>query len=67
MVVKSKEYNRVFGGYTSLDWTSDGQNYKDTNALLFSIDDSIIYPIKQDSDAVIHLPGDGPSFFDLKF
>lgn len=45
-VVKSKEYNRVFGGFTTLDWSTAGQNYKDDSAFLFSLDDLTVYPVK---------------------
>jgi hypothetical protein len=68
MVTKSLVHNRVFGGFTSLNWTSEtAQTLIDDTALLFSVNDTTIYPVKQGESAIIHLPDDGPSFFDLKF
>ena len=37
----------VFGGYTSVNWRSDGSSYnEDSNAFLFSLNKKLKFPVK---------------------
>ena len=61
------QYDRVFGGYTSIPWTKTGGQYQDNTAFLFSVTDQRKYNIKENMTAVYHLDNEGPSFFDVWF
>jgi len=57
----------IFGGYTSIPWTSVGYNFKEDNtAFLFSFKNSTETPLKlkvnMPASAVYHGPTYGPSF-----
>jgi hypothetical protein len=62
-IIKATD-NKIFGGYTSLNWeSSGGYNYKsDSNAYLFSVDTSQKYPVTQPSSAIFCYSGYGPTF-----
>ena len=55
--------NRRFGGFTSVQWTSSGGEYKDDpNAFLFSLDKQKIYSYKNDKKAIRCYKDYGPTF-----
>ena len=55
--------NRRFGGFTSVQWTSQGGEYKDDpNAFLFSLDKQKIYSYKNDKYAIYCHKNNGPRF-----
>ena len=55
--------NRRFGGFTSVQWTSQGGEYKDDpNAFLFSLDKQKIYSYKKNGKAIYNYKDRGPTF-----
>mmetsp|Transcript_50884 Transcript_50884/g.62326 ORF Transcript_50884/g.62326 Transcript_50884/m.62326 type:complete len:261 (-) Transcript_50884:23-805(-) len=65
-IIKAKKNDILFGGYTSIDWTSSGSWKKDENAFLYSIKNKkhIIYNIKSknSSQVVRHVNQYGPVY-----
>ena len=69
MTIILSNNNYLFGGYTSISWTSDGNNKSDTTAFLFSLTNphnipSTKYLISSGhtGSAVGHHGNDGPKF-----
>ena len=63
-VIKSKKYNHIFGGFTSIGWQSNyvGYDVKDKSAFLFLLTSgfnhkSEIFPISSDAGGVLHDSG----------
>jgi len=59
IIVKSKQYNHVFGGYTSVPWKSSGDWQSDESAFLFLLRSSFghspkLINLKQSDNAVAH-------------
>jgi hypothetical protein len=46
-LIKSKENDRIFGGYTNIAWTTDGQGYKKGSGKSF------IFSLKDDNSFLI--------------
>ena len=46
-MIKSKENDRIFGGYTNIAWTTDGQGYKKGSGKSF------IFSLKDDNSFLI--------------
>ena len=65
-IIKAKKHNILFGGYTSIDWTSSGLWENDDNAFLYSIKNTkhIIYNVdsKNSSHVVRHVDQYGPVY-----
>ena len=67
-IIKSKKYNHIFGGYTSLEWTSTGSAKTDESAFLFLLRSSFghkprIITLKRNGEyAVGHYSSYGPCF-----
>jgi len=62
VVCKSKAYEKVFGGYTSKNW-SQGENYvDDPEAFLFSLSNSTKLPVSESSCAIYCSSMTGPTF-----
>lgn len=62
--VKSKEYGRVFGGFTDVPWSSTRGSQYEPHAYMFSVDDEIIYHQKG-SYSIYQNPNWGPTFADM--
>ncbi|UJR34500.1 hypothetical protein I4U23_021908 [Adineta vaga] len=67
-IIKSQNANYLFGGYTSLSWTSDGEYKNDSEAFLFTLTNPhgiqpIKFPMKSHRMfAVCHANNRGPCF-----
>ena len=67
-VVKSKTYNRVFGGYTTLPWNTslDTIDWQfDPDAKVFSLTDEKVYNASSDEPVIKQDPENGPTFRDF--
>ncbi|CAF0860449.1 unnamed protein product [Didymodactylos carnosus] len=68
-VIQSKPQQWIFGGYTSIPWTSERSDKVDPHAFLFTLENPhgippTKYPVKEDCVryAVRHSPSCGPTF-----
>ena len=63
LVLYKSAGNRRFGGFTSLCWRSEGEDFLDKNCFLFSLDKKKIYPPKKDYNyCFYYYDSYGPSF-----
>lgn len=68
-VIKSKEYDHIFGGYSSKDWQSNyaGVRVKDSNAFLFLLRSAFghqqqVFPVGNAEYGIYHDATYGPAF-----
>ena len=57
----------IFGGYTSIPWTTDGKHHKSNDCFLFTLTniygiEPTIFPYKNNSESVFHRADRGPNF-----
>ena len=62
LVLIQSENDKRFGGFTTCSWEGDGEEKKDENAFVFSLDKMKIYDIIQDEKAIGCYHGFGPIF-----
>ena len=67
LVLIETDKNLRFGGFTTCNWSGNGENKKDNNAFIFSLDKLKIYDIIQGEEAIECFPNYGPIFcFQIK-
>ena len=62
LVLIETDRNLRFGGFTTCNWSGNGENKKDENAFVFSLDKLKIYDIIQGEEAIGCFPNYGPIF-----
>jgi len=62
IVCKSKAYEKVFGGYTSKNWSQSENYVDDPDAFLFSLSNSTKLPVSESSCAIYCSSMTGPTF-----
>ena len=67
LVLIQTENNLIIGGYTTKDWNTSGNWYKDDKSFLFSLTNKKIFPIKKYRDAVRGSKLNGPWFSCIGF
>ena len=59
--------NLIIGGYTTKNWNTSGNWYKDDKSFLFSLTKGRIFPIKKNFDAILGSKSSGPWFAYIGF
>jgi len=62
VVCKSTSLGKVFGGFTSKDWSKDEVYVEDSEAFLFSLTDSTKHPVIDKDSAIYCSEASGPIF-----
>ena len=67
LVLIKGEEGFIIGGYTTVDWDTSGNWYKDDKSFLFSLTKSQIFPIKAGKDSIRGCIDNGPWFAFIGF
>ena len=62
IVIVHSNHNKIFGGFSDIDWTPVTQYKATTGAFIFSITDKEKYPLKLKEHAIYTNPGYLPTF-----
>eukprot|EP01084_Bolivina_argentea_P107765 192649_1 len=69
LTIIKNEFNHIFGGYSSIKWSSNNTSNEDTNSFLFLIRSNcilencpLLFPCINTKNAIIHISNYGPTF-----